>query len=173
MRTVTIAFTDQMLDRIFFREDPIGPGTYSDHGTGRRFVGGIDQMHAALEIVMSDLRESVRTTAARGRDAAQTSFTALMQFINHKIADLGEKGTEFKNRLSERINGILQEIQEVLFATLSSTIMIGGFKYRMDSVEIVHSLKISGDLQVSLSVLCKFATEGQITMKGGYKLADS
>jgi len=171
MKSVIITLTDDIIDRAFQSAQTVSKVTYSD--TGAIFRGGADETDTAVETAITKIRELMKDTAHKGWAFVRERFDNVMQFIKEKAEDLGENAKAFRDRLMDRIKTIFGEMYDMLLSTLKNTIMIGGQSYQMESVEIEHSLKLTGELELSIETLCKFAAEGEISIMGSYTLVKS
>lgn len=168
MKSITITLTDDIIELAFQGQSPINTAIYTD--TGSIFRGGSEDTDAAIELTLIRIRDLMKDAAHRGWEYVREKFDMVIQFIKDKSNDLGEKAKEYKDRLMERIKTVFVEMYNLLLSTLKNKIKIGELYYQMETVEIEHVLKLTGELEVSIEMLCKFATEGEISIKGSYVL---
>lgn len=129
-----------------------------------------DQLQSALKESWFKIEKIVNDSIEYGWDFVKSTLSDLQIHINRVAESLGDMGREFKQKLSEHVRLLINNIFQTLLLSLQNDVTIGNTKYKLSSIELEHKLIISTSVQVSIQSLCQFLAAGELLVRGSYSV---
>jgi hypothetical protein len=165
MTPIVFKISSTMIDDLFNRHPIVVQNSME--------IGKLNKLSADLEVALVQTTEHIKSlmnnAVQKGWQAVQDQFIQVKEFVSDKMQTLANKAQEFQELIMKKINEIFHELNEMILATLKAEMKLDGIVYQIESFEIEHRLKLSGEIGFGIESLCKFASEGEIGLKGSYK----
>jgi hypothetical protein len=107
--------------------------------------------------------------------AYQSGLSAAQPFIDHVDSALGEfargaskTAQEIRTVIAERLHVFLQNAIDGALKRVQSTINIGGRELHMKGVTVEHRVSVSTSIKASLTEICEFVANGELTLSAEY-----
>ena len=154
-----------MIDDLFDRH-PIIVQSSVEPGTLNKLPVDLE---VALTQTMDRIKSLMNNAVQKGWQAVQTQFEQVKEFVSDKMQTLANKAQEYQELVMKKINEMFHELNEMILGTLKAEMKLDEAIYQIESFEIEHRLKLSGEIGLGIESICKFASEGEISLKGVYK----
>lgn len=165
MTPVILKLSSEMIDDLFDRHPIIVQ--YSIE-TGKLNKLSVD-LEAALTQTMGKIKGLMNDAVQKGWGTVRDQFEKVKEYISDKMQTLAGKAQEYQELVMKKINEMFHDLNELILDTLKAEMKLDETIYQMESFEIEHRLKLSGEIGLGIESLCKFASEGEISLKGAYK----
>jgi hypothetical protein len=103
-----------------------------------------------------------------GRGAA----TALIERFGEEVSELrgsfSEGAAAVIDLVAERLTEYARTLTRRLMSQFEENLTVGGHRFEVRGVTVQQKLKMTGSLKASLSELCSFVSEGDITISASY-----
>lgn len=124
----------------------------------------------ALDEAWVKMRTIVEKSAQQGWEVVKSEIKSFVGYVESTSMELGKQAQQFIDFVLEKIREAVIRISDALFRCLRTKLEVGDLIYRLSSVEVEHKLVFSAELETNLLVLCKLASEGELSVKGSYQL---
>lgn len=146
------------------------PETNATVGGGLLYAPSGSPLQAALIEAWSKIRAIVETSARRGWAAVEEEVRLFGAYVKQTVVELGGQAKEFVDFVLDKIRETVVKIFDTLLRFLRTDFLVDGSVYKLESVELEHKILFSVEVETNLLALCKLAGEGELTVKGAYRL---
>jgi len=131
----------------------------------------MDEVMRWVNRLWDPIEEAIAKACREGIVMARPMIDALNEQLTELYTNVSKQAKEVRSIIAERLNVYLLEVIDGALGRVRASINVGGQQLAIKNVTVEQSLKISNSLKMSLSEICEFVAEGEITLAAEYAQA--
>jgi hypothetical protein len=170
MTTLVIPIRREPILKIMEHLAPKAPDGPESNSFNAAPLTGID---GALAEAWDQITDLVTRTLRDGWVNARAEIARVTRYIKDRAEELGQGAKELLDRVLDKIREAITGTIDFMLQSLRTELTIGAQGYVLESIDIENKFTMSGELSVSLESLCKLVGEGELAVKGKYRVRGS
>jgi len=131
----------------------------------------VDDVMRWVNRLWDPIEEAIAQAYHQGMAAAQPMIDGLNAQIAELLANTSARAREVRTIIAERLNTYLTNTIDGALSRVRASISVGGQTLIISNVTVEQKLSLSSSLKMSLSEICEFVAEGELTLSAEYGAA--
>jgi hypothetical protein len=127
------------------------------------------EARAWLGRIWDTVEGALRGAYREGMEAARPLIEKASSQLAEMTTTLAKHAEDVQATIAARLDAYLQAAIDGALKTVRGSVSIGGRELRMSKVTVQQRITLSGSLQFSLSQVCEFVSEGEVTLSAEYE----
>lgn len=130
-----------------------------------------DEVTSWVNKLWDPIEEALTSACRKGMESTRPIIDKILADLDTLCADMTNRAREVRAVISARLNQYLLATIDGALERVRANIRVGGQQLTMTSVTVEQKVNISTSLKMSLSEICEFVAEGEITLSAEYARA--
>lgn len=127
-----------------------------------------DEVSQWVTRLWDSVEEAITRAYRQGSQAAAAAIEQVNRQLDELLKSSAKAARQVQSIIAERLHTYLQQAVDGALRRVRATINIGGQDLMMRSVTVEQKVNVSTSIKMSLTEICEFVADGEITLSAEY-----